>query len=126
MTYYYGTEIAGKLVEWIETAKVVEYLKVKHRVLVATRGNKQLILTSEWVRYDYLDKEFPHFNVVLIENGTATLLYQVIVDDVYGQEKHSTGEIIREDVESLWAAMKTMAGPVLEEKIRRIITEHGN
>lgn len=105
---------ADWLAGWIKFADVDKYTNGNKEVYVATKGNEQLILTCQRVAYPPSDMLFPHANIVWIKDGEAELVYQDIIDDVYGQVKHSTGNIsgdfgARENVETIWCALYNRA-----------------
>lgn len=105
----HGIHKAEDLALWIRGAVVDKYHSGNKRVYVVTRGNRQLILTSESVQYQH--GLHPHVNMVLIENGKSTLLHQDIIGENYGQITHSTGNMYGdhtpgENIETIWSTLE--------------------
>jgi hypothetical protein len=99
---------AEYLATWIDLAKVDKYEHENKQVFVATNVNEQLILTCHRVEYPH--GLHPHVILVWIKDGTSELLYQDILDDKFGQMKHSTGNLTgeytaRENIETVWVAL---------------------
>jgi hypothetical protein len=100
---------AEYLAEWImSSADVDQYKNGNKEVLIATKCNKQLILTCERVQYPH--GLHPHTKVVWIDDGYVELLYQDCLDETYNQIKHSTGNLIgefchHENLETIWSTL---------------------
>ena len=109
------------LTVWIKSAVVDEYKNGNKQVIIATKGNEQLLLICHRVEYSH--GLHPHVNLIWINNGTSELLYQDIVDATYGQVIHSTGNlegehIPSENLETIWRVLlERRASP--EETLRR-------
>lgn len=102
---------AEYLADWIATpsVRVDKYEKDNKTVVVASEGNKQLIVILERVKYasGYVNS---HINIVWINNGQSDLLYQDILGNQINETIHATGNMDgdhtpRENVETVYSAL---------------------
>jgi len=100
---------AENIAAWVHSAHVENYKQDDNDIFIARKGNAHFILICQRVEYENMKRKYPHFDLIWVENGQSTLLYQTIVGK-NGQEKYSTSNMIgqhtaRENIETIWASL---------------------